>query len=74
MDYETAKPTESFPLKFLKNGDGDAGTISKGNTENESQTWGQVWFSYSQNTTLHGVNKITEETPFIVRRSVTIFD
>ena len=30
--------------------------------------WRRVWFDFSQGTTLHGINKITEENPFTIRR------
>ena len=30
--------------------------------------WKEVWLRFSQNTTIHGVNKITEDTPFMWRR------
>ena len=30
--------------------------------------WKKVWFDFSQATTLHGINKITEDTPFTARR------
>ncbi len=30
--------------------------------------WKRAWFDFSQNTTLHGVNRVTEETPFTIRR------
>ena len=30
--------------------------------------WKTVCYDFTQNTTFHGVNKITESTPFILRR------
>ena len=30
--------------------------------------WKRVWFDFSQGTTLHGINKITEDNPFTIRR------
>ena len=34
----------------------------------KAAAWKTVWYEFSQSTTLHGVNKITEETPFNIRR------
>lgn len=30
--------------------------------------WSKVWYNFTQTTTLHGINKVTESTPFIWRR------
>ena len=39
--------------------------------ESPERTEGRVqrtWYEFSQSTTMHGVNKITEQTPFTMRR------
>lgn len=36
--------------------------------EREHISWKQVWYDFSQNTTFHGLDKITGSTPFILRR------
>lgn len=36
--------------------------------EERSQEWRSVIYDFTQNTTFHGMNKITESTPFILRR------
>lgn len=48
-------------------------TISDEKNNKEEQierpvAWKTVCFDFTQNTTFHGVNKITESTPFILRR------
>ncbi len=35
-------------------------------------SWQRVWFDFTQSTTLHGVNKITEDTPFNIRREGSV--
>ncbi|CAD5123941.1 DgyrCDS12248 [Dimorphilus gyrociliatus] len=32
--------------------------------------WSTVWYNFTQTTTLHGINKVTESTPFIWRRII----
>ena len=36
-------------------------------------SWREEWYQFSQNTTMHGVNKVTEETPFKLRRYERFF-
>ncbi len=36
--------------------------------EERPEEWSNVCFHFTQNTTFHGVNKITESTPFLLRR------
>ncbi len=36
--------------------------------EERAEEWKTVWYNFTQNTTFHGMNKITEATPFILRR------
>ena len=50
-------------------------TISDEKSQNIEQVaiekplaWKTVCFDFTQNTTFHGVNKITESTPFVLRR------
>ena len=38
----------------------------------KSSQWKEAWYNFTQNTTLHGVNYITGETPFPIRRSVVL--
>ena len=38
------------------------------NTKTKRAQWRRVWFDFSQGTTLHGINKITEDNPFTIRR------
>ena len=35
---------------------------------NRDLEWRKAFFNFSQTTTLHGVNKITEQNPFLLRR------
>ncbi len=37
-------------------------------TKDRKRKWKTVWYNFSQETTLHGLNKTTEESPFTIRR------
>ena len=57
---------ETYPLSNM-----DQGVVVKvtpEDQEEELEGWGAAWYNFSQSTTLHGVNKITEPTPFKIRR------
>ena len=41
--------------------------------EERAEEWKSVCYHFTQNTTFHGMNKITESTPFILRRWVNFF-
>ncbi len=38
------------------------------NMAQDGVRWETEWYEFTQSTTFHGVNKITQETPFIARR------
>ena len=79
--HETDLP-ESYPLRAKDNTygipDGNNYNGNPGNeiinvpTDRRQQGWKTNWrvvlFDFSQRTTLHGVNKITEDNPFTIRR------
>ena len=41
--------------------------------QKEAQKWNEVWYDFTQTTTLHGVCRITEPTPFPIRKWVQLF-
>lgn len=36
--------------------------------DTQGQAWKNICFNFTQNTSMHGVNKVTERTPFVIRR------
>ena len=36
--------------------------------EERPEEWSSVWLHFTQHTTFHGINKITEQSPFKLRR------
>ena len=38
------------------------------NLLSKCKQWKAAWYDFSQTTTLHGINKITEDTPYTMRR------
>ena len=38
--------------------------------DSERIRWRKEWYHFTQNTTLHGINKVTDDTPFVARRQV----
>lgn len=66
---------ESYSMKVaddhicVTNSDNDLAKVTNPvKHERQSRSWKTVWYDFSQNTTLHGVNKVIEETPFTCRR------
>ena len=53
-----------FPETAARNWDSDSDIPD----EEKSEEWGSVCYHFTQNTTFHGINKITESTPFCIRR------
>ena len=43
-------------------------TTRDGEVTSGRQGWRQVLYEFSQNTTIHGVRQIGEDTPFTIRR------
>ena len=42
--------------------------------DQRAEEWKSVCYHFTQNTTFHGMNKITESTPFLLRRWVIFFN
>ena len=68
---DVGHPPETYPLKALGQGQGQPPEVkvSPGDLEEgQEEGWKEAWYNFSQSTTLHGVNRITEPSPYTIRR------
>ncbi len=79
-DIDKSLPYEACPMKEMgdtyvtnfdyaeKSGKVETGAAPLGPQGQITSAWRTAWYEFSQYTTLHGVSRITEETPFTIRR------
>lgn len=75
MDYEPRENSklrnggyEMDDLGFRGTGQMDTNCNTEVGENDKPKSWTEVWYDFTQTTTFHGVNKITESTPFCFRR------
>ena len=68
MEYNTRynprnKQDETIELSAIK--------MSDNRMSSSGGRWLDVWYEYTQNATMHGISRITQQTNFMARRSVS---